>query len=112
VTTLETTHNAPLHLTEDGTIRIKGSRVMLDSIVHHFKLGATAEQIQDSFPSLSLREIYGAITYYLEHEGTVEEYLRQQTEEAQETRRFVESRTDTTALRARISARRNELLKR
>jgi uncharacterized protein (DUF433 family) len=111
MTTLETTHNAPLHLTEEGTIRIKGSRVSLDSIVHHFKLGATAEQVQDSFPSLSLREIYGAITYYLENEGTVEEYLRRQTEEAQATRRFVESRANTTALRERIRARRNELLK-
>ena len=110
MTTLETTHNAPLHLTEDGTIRILESRVTLDSIVHHFKLGATAEQIQDSFPSLSLREIYGAITYYLENEDLVEEYLHRQDDEAQETRRFVEGRAGTTALRERIRARRNELL--
>jgi uncharacterized protein (DUF433 family) len=50
---LEETINMPLVVTEQGTIRIKGSRVSLDSIIHHFKLGATAEQIVQSFPSAS-----------------------------------------------------------
>jgi uncharacterized protein (DUF433 family) len=104
---LETTQPVPLDLTEDGSIRIKGSRVSLDSIVLHFKQGATAEQIQDSFPSLSLREIYGAIAYYLEHTEAVEEYLREQQEKAEEARRSIESQIDTTALRERIRARRN-----
>ena len=47
---LEETIIMPLVVTEQGTIRIKGSRVSLDSIIHHFKLGATAEQIVQSFP--------------------------------------------------------------
>ena len=104
---LETTQPVPLDLTEDGRIRIKGSRVSLDSIVHHFKQGATAEQIQDSFPSLSLREIYGAIAYYLEHTETIEDYLGEQRERAEETRHFIESQIDTAALRKRVRARRN-----
>jgi uncharacterized protein (DUF433 family) len=111
MTTLETTNSAPLQLTEDGTIWVRGSRVTLDSIVHHFKSGATAEQIQDSFPSLGLREIYGVIAYYLENEEAVEEYLRRQDDEARETRRFAEGRADTAALRERIRARREGLLK-
>ena len=53
---LEETISVPLAVTEHGTIRIKGSRVSLDSIIYHFKLGATAEQIVQSFPSLSLGE--------------------------------------------------------
>lgn len=104
---LETTQPVPLALTKDGTIRIKGSRVSLNSIVHHFKQGATAEQIQDSFPSLSLREIYGAIAYYLEHTEVVEEYLRERQEQAEETRHSIESQIDTAALRERIRARHN-----
>lgn len=55
---LEETISMPLVVTEQGTIRIKGSRVNLDSIIHHFKLGATAEQIVQSFPSLSLCDVY------------------------------------------------------
>lgn len=106
MTRLETTQSAPLTLGEDGTIRISGSRVSLDSVVHQFKLGATAEQIQEDFPSLTLREIYGAIYYYLEHEEEVEEYLRQQERAAAETRRLIDSRPDSAALRERLRARR------
>jgi uncharacterized protein (DUF433 family) len=61
-----------------GTIHIKGSRVSLDSIVHHFKLGATAEQIVQSFPSLSLSDVYSSIAYYLTHRQEIEEYLQEQ----------------------------------
>lgn len=111
MTSLKTKVAVPLTRWEDGTIRIIGSRVQLDSIVHHFKLGATAEQIQDSFPSLQLREIYGAIFYYLEHTSVVEEYLRQQGEAEEETCRLIESRPETAALRERIRQRRSQLVK-
>jgi uncharacterized protein (DUF433 family) len=105
------TQTAPLTLGEDGTIRISGSRVTLDSVVHAFQQGATAEQIQDSFPSLTLREIYGTIAYYLEHPDQVEAYLREQARAAEETRHYIENRQDSTSLRARIRARRARLVK-
>ena len=75
---LETTMAAPLTRWEDGSIRIIGSRVPIESILYHFKQGASAERIQESFPSLTLREIYGAIFYYLDNVEAVEEYLRRQ----------------------------------
>jgi len=102
----------PLTQWEDGTIRVKGSRVTLDSIVHQFKLGATAEQILYSFPSLTLRDIYGAILYYLENPETVEAYLCEQEEAAEAGRRFIETHFDTQALRERMLARRNQPRKR
>lgn len=68
----------PLVVTELGTIRIKGSRVSLNSIIHHFKLGATTEQIVQSFPSLSLGDVYSSIAYYLTHRQKIEAYLEQQ----------------------------------
>src|SRR5215510_5636146 len=102
------TQTAPLTFGDDGTIRITGSRVTLDSIIHAFQHGATAEQIQDSFPSLTLREIYGAIAYYLEHQEQVDAYLQAQTQAADETRRAIESRQDSTVLRERIRARQKQ----
>jgi hypothetical protein len=39
MTMLETTQTVPLTLTEDGMTRTTGSRVSLDSIIHHFKPG-------------------------------------------------------------------------
>ncbi|MGE0127032.1 MAG: DUF433 domain-containing protein [Blastocatellales bacterium] len=106
---LETTLNVPLTQWEDGSIRITDSRVTIDSILRQFKLGATAERIQDSFPSLTLPEIYGAIFYYLENIEAVEEYLRQRDEAVEEGKRFIEQHFDTKALRERILARRAQL---
>lgn len=108
---VETTHVVPLTEWEDGTIRVKGSRVTLDSIVRQFKLGATAEQIQHTFPSLSLREIYGAIYYYLENTEGVEAYLREQEKAAEEGRRFIETHYDTKDLRERILERGSQLVR-
>ncbi len=102
---IETTQTAPLTLWEDGSIRVGGSRVPLDSIVHEFTRGATAEQIQDDFPSLSLREIYGAISYYLERQDQVEEYLQRREEEAANVRRQVEDPPKLDALRRRVRDR-------
>jgi uncharacterized protein (DUF433 family) len=102
---LETTQVAPLTFWEDGSIRIGSSRVPLDSVVHEFTGGATAEQIQDDFPTLSLREIYGAIYYYLGNEDQVEEYLRRRDQEAAQLRSETEDRPRIDALRRRIRER-------
>lgn len=61
----------------DGTYRIVGTRVSLDSVVYAFRRGASPESIVRSFPSLTLEEVYGAITFYLGHQGEVDEYLKQ-----------------------------------
>jgi len=110
MTTLDNSQTVPLTVWEDGSIRIEGSRVTLDSIVHEFKLGATAEQVLHSFPSVTLREVYGAIFYYLNNTEAVEEYLCQREQRAEETREFIESRLDTRSLRERILARRGQLV--
>ena len=102
---LETTQIAPLTLWEDGSIRIGSSRVTLDSVVREFTGGATAEQIQDDFPTLSLREIYGAIFYYLDHADQVQEYLRRRDQEADQIRSETEDRPRIDALRRRIRER-------
>ena len=108
---LETTQAVPLTLGEDGTIRITGSRVTLESVIHQFKNGATAEQIQEDFPSLKLGDIYSAIAYYLRHSAAVEEYLSQQDTAAAETRQEIESHQDTSALRERLRRRRMAAVK-
>lgn len=105
--TLDATQAVPLTLGDDGTIRITGSRVTLESVVHQFKQGATAEQIQEDFPSLPLRDIYAAIAYYLQHVDRVEDYLREQAHAAAETRREIEAEQDTTGLRERLRQRRD-----
>ena len=103
--TFDITQAAPLTLWEDGSIRIGSSRIAIDSIVREFTSGATAEQIQDDFPSLSLREIYGAISYYLDYPDRVEEYLLGRDQEAAKVRQEVEDLARAGELRRRIRER-------
>lgn len=103
---LETTQVVPLVRGEEGTIRITGSRVTLDSVVHQFKNGATAEQIQEDFPALHLSDIYSVIAYYLQHSVTVEQYLREQEQEAAQNQKLIESKHDTATIRDRLRQRR------
>lgn len=58
--------------------RIVGSRVSVDSIVYAFRNGETAETIAQSFPVLTLEQVYGAITFYLAHKEEIDRYLEQQ----------------------------------
>lgn len=59
----------------DDTYMIGGTRVSLDSIVHAFVSGDSAETIAQAFPVLNLEQVYGAITFYLAHREEVDRYL-------------------------------------
>jgi len=59
----------------DGGYRIIGTRVSLDSIVYDYLSGLSPESIADNFDSLSLEQVYGAITFYLSHRGEVDRHL-------------------------------------
>jgi uncharacterized protein (DUF433 family) len=65
---------------EHGVMRIGNSRVTLDSIVAGFEQDHPPQTLQQQYPTLSLDEVYGAITYYLAHTDEVHTYLRRQDE--------------------------------
>lgn len=81
---IETTQNVPFSITRDGTIRIAETRVSLDSLLHHYKQGATAEEIALRFPALRLADIHSSIAYYLNHEDELDAYLVRQGQDADE----------------------------
>ena len=60
----------------DEAYWVTGSRVSLDSVIYAFLEGSSPETIVDSLDSLSLEQVYGAITYYLSHRSEVDAYLR------------------------------------
>lgn len=60
----------------DGAYRIADSRVSLDSIVYAWLQGQSPDTIADSFPVLTLEEVYGAVAFYLSNREAVDEYLR------------------------------------
>ena len=61
----------------DGVYRVAGTRVALDSIVRRFWEGDAPEAIVQSFPVLTLEQVYGAIAYYLRHQECIDTYLKQ-----------------------------------
>lgn len=70
-----------------GGYWVTGTRVSLDSIVYRWREGLSPETIQrECFPVLSLRHVYGAITYYLEHQAEIDAYLRQAEQEEEVVR--------------------------
>ena len=59
----------------NGGYYLIGSRVSLESIIYKFLDGASPECIVKSFPSLSLEQAYGAITFYLANRAEMDAYL-------------------------------------
>lgn len=79
---LEPTQNVPLSVADDGTIRVADTRVSLESVVHHYQQGATAEEIALRFPALRLADVHSCLAYYLNHQDKVHEYLARQQQRA------------------------------
>lgn len=70
----------------DGGYWVRGMRVSLDSLVYQWREGLSPESIKRDFPVLSLKQVYGAITYYLEHQEEIDEYLKRAEAEEGEVR--------------------------
>ena len=60
-----------------------GSRVPLACIVREFQDGQSPEAIRSAFPTLTLEQVYGVITFYLGHRAEVDEDVA--TREREET---------------------------
>lgn len=76
------TITVPIRRDEDGSIRVGGTRVLLEVIIARHLQGDTPERIHEGFPTVKLADIYAIITYYLENQEAVDEYIRQRGEEA------------------------------
>jgi uncharacterized protein (DUF433 family) len=98
----------PLQTTEEGVIRVAGTRVTLDTVVAAFEQGATAEEIVQQYPSLHLADAYAVISYYLRHRPEVETYLAERDQISRRVRLGNEGQFDPAGLRARLLARRSE----
>ncbi len=91
--TLETTQKVPLTTWQDGSIRVKGTRLLLDMIIGAYKNGECPEEIFDSFPSneYTVADIYSVIAYYLNNKAKIDKYLARREKEAEEIRKQIES---------------------
>jgi uncharacterized protein (DUF433 family) len=88
---LEKTITVPLTQWDDGSIRLTGSRVPLGSVIYHYHLGSTPEQIAYKFQGLNPADIYAVIAFYLNHREAIDQYLHEEDAEADARLKQLES---------------------
>ncbi|HMJ62086.1 MAG TPA: DUF433 domain-containing protein [Bryobacteraceae bacterium] len=84
----------------NGEYYVADTRVSLDSVVYAFLRGESPEGVAESFPALSLEQIFGALTFYLANRETIDQHLQKGKEEFEILRE--EARRKNPALYARL----------
>jgi uncharacterized protein (DUF433 family) len=96
----------PLKADAEGTIRVAGTRLTLDTVVAAHHEGATPEEIAQRFPGVSLPDVYAVIGYYLRYRDEVEAYLNARREAANSFRQQIEAEMPSRFCREQLLARR------
>jgi uncharacterized protein (DUF433 family) len=78
----------PLTVDPDGTIRVGGTRLILDLVIHQFQQGASPEQIVQAYDVVRLADVYAVIAYYLNHQAEIDAYLAEGEEKARKWREY------------------------
>ena len=55
---------------------IKGTRTPVRAIVEIWRLGTPVEEIPNRLPHLTLAQVFAALSYYSDHQGEINEYIR------------------------------------
>lgn len=71
----------------NGGYYLTGSRISLESLIWVFLQGASPETLVEEFPTLTLEQVYGAITFYLANRAEIDGYLAQTEELREEAQR-------------------------
>ena len=113
MTAIEAVQTAPFEQWDDGSVRIAGTRIHLYLILHNYKQGASAEELNHRFPALSLEKARAVIAYYLDHQSELDAYLQRQDEEEAAFMKQLEAdpkyQADRAALRERLMRCRQEM---
>jgi len=91
----------------NGGHYVAGTRVCLDSIVECFNEGLSPEAILGEFETLTLAQVFGAITYYLENQPAIDVYRARQRQRFEAMRRDAEPLPEE--LRQRLAGAREQL---
>jgi uncharacterized protein (DUF433 family) len=100
------TEPVPLVQDADGVMRVQGTRITLDTVFAAFREGATAEEIVQQYPSVSLADVYQVIGYCLRHSSELEAYLAERRAAGRAARELNESSCPPDGIRDRLLARR------
>jgi uncharacterized protein (DUF433 family) len=92
MTALDPVQIVPLTQLDDGTIKITGTGVPLETVVARHNLGETPLEIHEGYPSVSLAVVHLVIAYYLSNKAEVDAYVAQQRQRTEAARERLEAR--------------------
>ena len=69
--------------TDEGLLRLQGTRITVNQIVVWYKQGYSPEEIADQYPQLALAQVYAALAYYHANIAEVEAALAAEQREAE-----------------------------
>jgi uncharacterized protein (DUF433 family) len=102
----------PLVQLENGAVRVRNSRVTLETIVHRMQMGNTVEEIHDGFPTVSVTQIKEILDWYFDNKAEADEYLQQVEEEGKRLRQWAESQPGYKESREKLLRYKAEFLRR
>lgn len=59
----------------ENDIRIKGTRIGIETILGHYLKGVNPETLAEWYPNLSLDQIFATLTYYFANQAKIDRYL-------------------------------------
>src|SRR5271170_5989591 len=89
----------------EGTYRIASTRVSLDSLVYIYREGMSTEGTVESYPTLTLEQVHGALAFYLRYQKEIDAYLMEGQRVAESQHR--QSRQMNAELIAKLQRARN-----
>jgi uncharacterized protein (DUF433 family) len=93
----------------DGSFYLAGSRVPLAHLVREFQHGELPEAIRSHYPTLTLEQVYGAITFYLGSQAEVDAEIAERERMEDE---FAEAHPAPADLKEKLERARQQLLAR
>ena len=81
----------PLVQLENGAVRVRNSRVTLETIVIRMQMGDTVERIHSGFPTVSVSQIEEILAWYFDNKAEADNYLQQIEEESERMWQRIES---------------------
>jgi len=64
----------------EDTYRVAGTRISLDSLVYLYREGISPEGMVESYPTLTLEQVHGALAYYLANQKEIDHTWRGRTQ--------------------------------
>jgi uncharacterized protein (DUF433 family) len=93
----------------EGSFYLIGSRVPLAHLVREFQQGEPPEAIRSHYSTLTLEQVYGAITFYLGHNSEVENDIAERERVEDE---FTKTHPAPPHLKEKLERARQQLLAR